>query len=120
MHASLLPKWRGAAPIIHSVLNGEKETGVSVMKIRPHRYTFHEGKMVQTFYKYFIFRFDCGEIISSAKISIGPDESALSVTNRLADIGALELQNCLSDLLFNLDKAKPQPDTDISYGKSMA
>jgi methionyl-tRNA formyltransferase len=38
VHASLLPKWRGAAPIIHSVLNGEKETGVSVMKIRPHRY----------------------------------------------------------------------------------
>jgi len=37
VHASLLPKWRGAAPIIHSVISGENETGVTLMKIRPHR-----------------------------------------------------------------------------------
>lgn len=35
VHASLLPKWRGAAPIIHAVANGDTETGVSIMRIEP-------------------------------------------------------------------------------------
>ena len=35
MHPSLLPRWRGASPIIHTILNGDPETGISIMEIRP-------------------------------------------------------------------------------------
>lgn len=42
MHASLLPKWRGAAPIIYSIMHGDKETGVSIMKIHPKRFDIGE------------------------------------------------------------------------------
>ena len=37
IHASLLPKWRGAAPIIHAIMNGDEETGVTIMRIKPHQ-----------------------------------------------------------------------------------
>ena len=35
VHPSILPRWRGASPIIHTILNGDKETGISIMEIRP-------------------------------------------------------------------------------------
>lgn len=38
VHASLLPRWRGAAPIIYAIMNGDKETGVSIMRIEPKRF----------------------------------------------------------------------------------
>lgn len=38
VHASLLPRWRGAAPIIYSIMNGDQETGVSIMRIEPKRF----------------------------------------------------------------------------------
>lgn len=38
VHASLLPRWRGAAPIVHTILNGDLETGVTIMKIHPNKY----------------------------------------------------------------------------------
>lgn len=38
VHASLLPRWRGAAPIIHAIMNGDTETGVSIMRIEPKRF----------------------------------------------------------------------------------
>lgn len=42
VHASLLPKWRGAAPIIYSIMHGDSETGVSIMKIHPKRFDIGE------------------------------------------------------------------------------
>lgn len=38
VHASLLPRWRGAAPIVYAIMNGDKETGVSIMRIEPKRF----------------------------------------------------------------------------------
>lgn len=40
VHASLLPRWRGAAPVIYAVLHGDRQTGISLMRIQPHRYSF--------------------------------------------------------------------------------
>ena len=37
MHASLLPRWRGAAPVVHALLAGDAETGVTIMTVKPHR-----------------------------------------------------------------------------------
>lgn len=42
LHASLLPRWRGAAPIIYAIMNGDKETGVSIMRIEPKRFDIGE------------------------------------------------------------------------------
>jgi hypothetical protein len=38
VHASLLPRWRGAAPIIYAILNGDSETGVTIMQVKAHKY----------------------------------------------------------------------------------
>ena len=38
VHASLLPRWRGAAPIIYAIMNGDIETGVTIMQVKPHKY----------------------------------------------------------------------------------
>ena len=68
VHGSLLPKYRGAAPIQYAVLNGEKETGVTIMQTE-------RG-------------LDCGDIISVEKTEIGDNETAGDLFERLSDIGA--------------------------------
>lgn len=68
LHGSLLPKYRGAAPINRAVMNGETETGVTTFFLK------HE--------------IDTGDIIGQEKIAIGPDENAGSVYDRLMGIGA--------------------------------
>ncbi len=68
LHGSLLPKYRGAAPINWAVINGEKETGVTTFFIR------HE--------------IDTGDIIHQARFSIGADETAGEVHDRLMELGA--------------------------------
>lgn len=68
LHASLLPQYRGAAPVNHAIINGEKETGVT---------TFFLDKEIDT-----------GKMIFAEKVSIGENEDAGSLHNRLMDIGA--------------------------------
>lgn len=68
LHASLLPRYRGAAPINWAIINGEKETGVT---------TFFLQEKV-----------DCGDIILQARLPIGEDETAGQLHDRLADVGA--------------------------------
>ena len=68
VHSSLLPKYRGAAPINWAVLNGDAVTGVTIM--------------------YMAKELDAGDIISAAETPIDPDEDALTLTNRLAELGA--------------------------------
>jgi methionyl-tRNA formyltransferase len=67
-HASLLPRFRGAAPIAHAILAGETETGVSVMRV--------EREM------------DAGPVALMRSLEIGPDESAGELTDRIADLTA--------------------------------
>jgi methionyl-tRNA formyltransferase len=70
VHASLLPKWRGAAPIQRSLEMGENETGVTLQKV--------------------VKALDAGDIIGTRKISVGLDEQAPDIFNRLA-VGACDL-----------------------------
>nr|CAG4651257.1 EOG090X0BM2 [Simocephalus serrulatus] len=95
IHASLLPRWRGAAPIIHAIMNGDTETGVTVMRIKPHH-------------------FDVGDIVKQKSLSIDPDTTALQLTDRLAEMGASLLVGCLSDLHYHLDRCVPQPTEGIT------
>ncbi len=68
LHASLLPKYRGAAPINWAIIRGEKETGVTTFFLKE--------------------RVDTGDIILQARLPIGPDESAGQLHDRLATVGA--------------------------------
>jgi formyltetrahydrofolate hydrolase len=53
VHASLLPRWRGAAPIVYAILNGDSETGVTIMQVKPHKYVFFLGG-IALLYSHFI------------------------------------------------------------------
>lgn len=88
LHASLLPKYRGAAPIHWAIMNGEKETGCTV---------FFLDEQV-----------DAGHIISRVKTVIGPDETAGELYERLKDIGAGLLAECLDRIEKGNAKGIPQ------------
>jgi methionyl-tRNA formyltransferase len=68
VHASLLPKYRGAAPVAHAILNGEAEAGVTIIRITP--------------------GLDAGEMLAKGKFAILPDETAGELEARLAPLGA--------------------------------
>ncbi len=91
LHASLLPQYRGAAPINWAVMNGDKETGVTTFMLK------HE--------------IDTGDMILQEKIAIGPDENVGSVHDRLMELGTgLILQTV--DLIENSDReGTPLPTT---------
>lgn len=90
LHASLLPKYRGAAPINWAILRGEKETGVT---------TFFLKEAVDT-----------GSILLQARVKIGPDETAGELHDKLAEVGAeIVLQ---SVRLIELGKAQARPQND--------
>ena len=97
VHASLLPKYRGAAPIQWAVLDGEKETGVCIMQM-------DEG-------------LDTGDIILCEKTGIGENETSEELFDRLSSIGAEALIEAL-ELIEKGEAVKtPQPQGDFGYAK---
>jgi methionyl-tRNA formyltransferase len=88
VHASLLPRWRGAAPIQHAILAGEPESGVSIMGLE-------EG-------------LDSGPVLHRVATPIGPDETAGELAARLAELGAGALVDALALLGSGLARAEPQ------------
>ncbi len=97
VHASLLPKYRGAAPIQWAVLNGEKETGVSIMQM-------DKG-------------LDTGDVILVRKTDIDENETSEELFDELSAIGAQALLEVL-ELIENGEAVKtPQPEGDFGYAK---
>jgi len=88
VHASLLPKYRGATPITRSILEGESQTGVSLMKM---------GEGV-----------DDGPVLTQATQSIQPDDTKGELEIRLAELGADLIRKNLEDLLNQKREPKPQ------------
>ncbi len=88
VHGSLLPKYRGAAPINWAILNGEKETGVSTFKLQ------HE--------------IDTGDIMLQEKMPIGPDETAGELHDRMKVVGAKLLVKTLRELVSGKLTVSPQ------------
>jgi methionyl-tRNA formyltransferase len=78
VHASLLPRHRGAAPVAHAILAGDHETGVTIMKMDE--------------------QLDHGPILATAPTTIGEREDAVGLTSRLATLGAEALVEVLKDL----------------------
>jgi len=81
VHASILPKYRGAAPINWSLINGEKETGITIMKM--------DSGM------------DTGNIISSHKIKINDDDDTLMLTEKLSILSAKKIVEFINNLVLN-------------------
>ncbi|NIR27970.1 MAG: methionyl-tRNA formyltransferase [Gammaproteobacteria bacterium] len=95
VHASLLPRWRGAAPIQHAILAGDSETGVSIMQM--------DAGM------------DTGPLLRAASCPIHPDDTAGSLHERLAELGAKTLLATLEDLQAGRLQASPQDDELATY-----
>lgn len=95
VHASLLPRWRGAAPIQQSILNGDAETGICLMQMEA--------------------GLDTGPVYASAATPIATDETAGELHDRLAALGGELLVSMLDDILNgNLD-ALPQDEAAATY-----
>lgn len=100
VHSSLLPKYRGAAPINWAILNGEEETGVSIM--------------------YMARELDSGDIILQRSTPIGPEEDAQSLTVRLAELGAEALSQAVEDLAAGTAGRTPQDETRQTYASMLS
>lgn len=95
VHASLLPRWRGAAPIQAAILNGDDKTGITIMLMDP--------------------GVDTGPILSQRAIPISPEETAGSLAPRLARLGADLLIETLSVYLSGQLQPQPQDEALASY-----
>ena len=98
IHASLLPRWRGAAPIERAILSGDKETGISIMQM-------NEG-------------LDTGDVLLTQKHLISNNETSQSLTESLSSIGAeliLETLDRLNEL-----PVIPQNNDDATYAKKIS
>jgi methionyl-tRNA formyltransferase len=95
VHASLLPRYRGAAPVQHAILRGEMETGVSIMQME-------EG-------------LDSGPVLHRVPTAIGQEETAGALAMRLAEVGAMALIEALSLISGGLARPQPQDDSKATY-----
>lgn len=94
VHASLLPKYRGAAPIQRCIMNGDEESGVTIMEM--------EAKM------------DTGGVIKVVKTPIGPDMTSGELFEALAHIGGQALKEVLKECAVNGLRSSPQPMEGIT------
>jgi len=100
IHASLLPRWRGAAPIQRAIEAGDHETGVSIMQM-------DSG-------------LDTGPVILRERLPLHGDETGGSVHDQLAALGAQALLGCVRRLAAGQDLAPvPQPDSGVSYARKL-
>ena len=100
VHSSLLPKYRGAAPINWAILNGEKTTGVSIM--------------------YMAKALDAGDVILQKSTAIGPDEDAPALTARLAELGAEALSETVAALAAGTATRTPQDELEMTYAPMLS
>jgi methionyl-tRNA formyltransferase len=95
VHTSLLPKYRGASPIQSAILNGETETGLTIMKMDA--------------------GLDTGEIISQARTPILPADNSQTLHDRLAQLGADLLVETIPDFIAGKIRARPQNDSEATH-----
>ena len=95
LHVSLLPKYRGAAPMQRAIMNGESETGVTVMHM-------NEG-------------LDTGDIISTEVFPIGPEDNFEDIHDRSAAVGGVLLSRTIKDIEGGVATRTKQNDEDATY-----
>jgi len=95
VHASLLPKYRGAAPVHRAVMSGDVETGVTIMRV--------------------VKELDAGAMFAKATRAIGPDETSDLVEEALAELGAQLLITVLEQMAAGTAHEEPQDDSQSTY-----
>ena len=99
IHASILPKLRGAAPIQRSIMNLDKETGISIMKIND--------------------KLDSGDVSKVFKLKILENENALSLSERLSTLASEKILNIIDDILDGNAIFKKQDDQNATYANKI-
>lgn len=99
IHGSLLPRWRGAAPIHRAILAGDSETGVCIMQMEA--------------------GLDTGPVLRRAAIPIGPDDTTGSVHDRLAVLGGALVVETITALETTPATPEPQPEDGVTYAQKI-
>jgi len=99
IHASLLPRWRGAAPIQRALLAGDAQSGVSIMQMDA--------------------GLDTGPVLAQRAVAIAADEDAASLHDKLAALGAEMIVAVLQDLAAGRARPVPQPPTGVTYARKI-
>lgn len=99
VHASLLPRWRGAAPIQHAILAGDSMSGVTIMQM-------DEG-------------LDTGDILTARELTLDPDETSATLIERLAGIGPPALLDVIDGIAEGRIEPTPQDDRMATYASKI-
>lgn len=100
VHASLLPKYRGGAPIHHAIINGEKETGVTIM--------------------YMVKALDAGDMLLQRAIPITPEDNVGTMHDKLASLGAELLKEVLPSIFDGTVQAVPQEEDEATFAPNIS
>lgn len=99
VHASLLPRWRGAAPIQRAILAGDQESGITIMKMDA--------------------GLDSGPMLAQSAIPISEDDDAGTLHDRLASLGAEMIVSALDAVETGRASCTPQPATGVTYARKI-
>jgi methionyl-tRNA formyltransferase len=99
LHASLLPRWRGAAPIQRALLAGDPETGVTIFHMEP--------------------ALDTGAILAMERVAVAADATAASLHDELAELAARMVGPVVDDLAAGRAASRPQPDQGVTYAPKL-
>jgi len=99
IHASLLPRWRGAAPVVRAIEAGDRQTGITIMQMDA--------------------GLDTGPILLMEAIDIDPEASAGALTEQLAQLGGRLIVTALRDLEQGRLQARPQPAEGVVYARKV-
>jgi len=100
VHGSLLPRWRGAAPVHRAVIEGDMETGVTIMRV--------------------VKELDAGAMFVIGRRPIGPDETSVEVERAIADLGAVLAVQTVDALADGRAVETPQPAQGITYASKLS
>ena len=100
IHASLLPRWRGAAPIQRALLAGDQETGISIMQMDA--------------------GLDTGPVLLERRVPIAADDTAGTLQEKLAALGAEAIMSALGALEQGRLSARPQPEAGVTYAHKVS
>ena len=100
IHASLLPRWRGAAPVHRAIEAGDKEAGITIMKV--------------------VNKLDAGPMIMKEKLSVSEEDTTDSLSKKLSDIGASLITTLLNDIeRGKVIKLEKQNEENVTYAKKI-
>ncbi len=99
IHGSILPKWRGAAPIQRSIINLDKETGISIMKI--------------------VEKLDAGPVCSTYKINLNQNQNARDISEKLSYLAAEKISENVNDILIDKIKFIEQDHSKATYANKI-